>query len=171
MVKTSLRIARLLMLAGVLAAGLSFASDPAQRRDMLIREVTEDGVISRDQRKMVANVMRLGSVRVRDAMVAIGGADTIEEGFTREALLEASRRGRRTRLPVLRKSDAEPIGVANVLELVYREEPDPASLVTAVPRVRAGDALERALRTLRDARQTMAFVTGPEEGRVVELPL
>ena len=42
MVKTSLRIARLLMLAGVLAAGLSFASDPAQRRDMLIREVTED---------------------------------------------------------------------------------------------------------------------------------
>lgn len=136
------------------------------RLESLVHEVVEEGVLTEEQSRMVRNVMRLSSVVVRDVMVPADRVDAVTAGFTREDLVRASAANGRTRIPVLDPATGRFTGAVNVLDLVFRDEPDPAALVRPLPALPADQAVGRALRTLRRAHQPMGVVVG-EAGRTV----
>lgn len=138
------------------------------RLQSLVREVAEEGTLTGDQERMVRNVLRLSTVPVREAMVPIGEADALTEGFDVESLLAASAVRAHTRLPVRRADGSGYLGVVSVLDLVYRPELSAAELVREAPRVKEGHSVERALRRLRRDRQVMGLVCD-EDGRVTGL--
>jgi CBS domain containing-hemolysin-like protein len=109
--------------------------------------VTEEGVLTAEQSRMAANIMRLSSIPVRDAMIAFEEVDTVAEGFTREELVEASRRNRRSRIPVVDRETGRPAGVVNVLDLVFRDGEELADLVHPVPSIPANEGVDRALQS------------------------
>jgi CBS domain containing-hemolysin-like protein len=129
------------------------------RLESLVHEVAEEGVLTEEQGRMVRNVMRLSSVRVRDVMVPAERVDAVDTGYTREDLVRASARQGRTRIPVRDSGTGRFVGVVNVLDLLFRDEPDPGSLVRSAPALPADQAVGRALRTLRRAHQPLGIVT------------
>ncbi|MHC4859655.1 MAG: CBS domain-containing protein, partial [Planctomycetota bacterium] len=118
-----------------------------ERLASLVRDVTEEGVLTAEQSRMAANIMRLSSIPVRDAMIAFEEVDTVAEGFTREELVEASRRNRRSRIPVVDRETGRPAGVVNVLDLVFRDGEELADLVHPVPSIPANEGVDRALQS------------------------
>ena len=136
------------------------------RLTSLMSEVVEDGVLTPDQSRMVRNVMRISSIPVRDAMVPVEKVDSVSEPFTREELVLASARHGRTRVPVRAAGGERLLGVVNVLDLVFREDADPAELLVEVPSVRDSSPVDSALRILRSNRKPMGFVTDGQ-GRTV----
>jgi CBS domain containing-hemolysin-like protein len=129
------------------------------RLGSLVRDVTEEGVLTEEQSRMVGNVMRISSIPVRDAMISLSEVDTVVEGFTRDQLVSASRKNRRTRIPVVSRADGRPVGVVNVLDLVFQDDKGLETLVHPVPSIPSHEVVDRALRTLVKARQLLGFVT------------
>jgi CBS domain containing-hemolysin-like protein len=133
------------------------------RLEVLVREVAEDGVLTADQSRMVRNVMRLSARLVDDVKIPLEDADLVEEGFTREELLSASRPNGRTRLPVRLAGGEEFAGIVNVHDLLYRPDDEPGELVRPAPRIPGRYGVDRALRRLRAERAPMGLVTGDGE--------
>ncbi len=136
------------------------------RIEALIREVTEDGELTEGQSRMLRNVLRLSSLRVRDVMVEFKRVDTIEEGFTRDELIEVSALHGRSRIPITQKGSGEPLGVATILDLVFTAEKRVEDLLKEIPSFSMNRTVDQALRALRAGRRSMAFVRD-EQGGIV----
>jgi len=130
-----------------------------ERLGELVQEVAEDGVLTDEQERMVRNVLRVSSIPVRDAMVAIEGVASVPEGFTREQVIRASAPGSHSRIPVREAASGRFTGFVHLLDLIYRPETPPADLVREAPEIREDVTVEQALHSLRRHRQTMGFVT------------
>ncbi len=136
------------------------------RIEALVREVTEDGELTEGQSRMLRNVLRLSSLRVRDVMVELRNVDTIEEGFTRAELLAVSALHGRSRIPVTERGTGIPLGVATVLDLVFSEDQGVENLLREIPGLSMNRTVDQALRVLRSGRRSMAFVQD-DHGRIL----
>ncbi|MEN8151793.1 MAG: CBS domain-containing protein, partial [Planctomycetota bacterium] len=130
-----------------------------ERLGELVHDVAEDGVLTKEQRRMVRNVMRVSSIPVRDAMVPVERVAAVRADFTREDLLRASAREQRSRIPVEEPGTGRFVGFVHVLDLVYSPGTPPADLVREAPEFGADVTVREALHSLRRRRQTMGFVT------------
>jgi len=118
-----------------------------------------EGSLSATERAMIHNVVDFRSVRVRDVMVPLAQAVTVQPGASIESVLELSARTDIDCFPVVSR-EGEPVGLVNVLDIVFERE-NPKSLASYTRRlVTAGDRepAYRIIRRLRAARLGLAAV-------------
>jgi putative hemolysin len=127
-----------------------------------------EGVLSSFQRTMAENILRLKSLRVEAVMTPLGEAVMVPEDASGQALLEALRPHRYSRIPVHAASRQQVVGVVNILDVAMAEGEVPAAgelarEAVSLPRwASVADALAR----LRRSRTQFAVVTDAAGGAV-----
>lgn len=118
-----------------------------------------EGSLTATERAMIHNVVDFRNVRVRDVMVPLAKAVTVQPGASVESVLELSHRTNIDCFPVV-SPQGQPIGLVNVYEILFeRGSAKPLThytrrLVTAVDR----EPAYRIIRRLRAARLALAAV-------------
>ena len=133
-----------------------------------LSEGAAQGVLSPFQRTMAENILRLKSVNVSAAMTPLRQVVAIGEDASCEELRNLFRGHRYSRIPVWREGRDQVAGVVNVIDVagVEGRECTVSDLVRQVESVRSGTSVAEALRTLRQAKQQFAVVTG-DDGRAL----
>ncbi|MCI4664647.1 MAG: hemolysin family protein [Neomegalonema sp.] len=90
----------------------------AEKLDALLRDdAAHDAPLSRSERMLLANVMRLRDTRVEHVMVVRADIVALERGASLDETLEAFREGSHSRLPVYRETLDDPIGVVHLKDV------------------------------------------------------
>ena len=102
--------------------------EPASGREMLhsveelallIEDTEEAGILSETQAEVVQKVFRLSTKRVRDCMVPRDKMASLELSTPPEKVLEATRAGAHTRMPIYEKDGDNIVGIVNTKDLFY----------------------------------------------------
>ena len=88
----------------------------------------EDGVIEKDERNMIKNVVDFGDSQAKDIMVPRIDMSLVDVDATYEELMEIFRKDMYTRLPVYEGSVDNVIGIINMKDILLYHEGDPFSI-------------------------------------------
>ena len=88
----------------------------------------EDGVIEKDERNMIKNVVDFGDSQAKDIMVPRIDMSLVDVDATYEELMEIFRKDMYTRLPVYEGSVDNVIGIINMKDILLYHEGDPFSV-------------------------------------------
>ena len=88
----------------------------------------EDGVIEKDERNMIKNVVDFGDSQAKDIMVPRIDMSLVDVDATYEELMEIFRKDMYTRLPVYEGSVDNVIGIINMKDMLLYHEGDPFSI-------------------------------------------
>jgi len=129
------------------------------------------GVLQREQRRMIHSVLELEGQRVSQVMRPLAEIVSVAEGASVEAFLERVRESGHSRIPVYREHINNIVGVVHVLDVIYAD----ASAETIDPFIRRDlffvpetKRVTTLLTELRFRRNPMAFVVD-EYGGIVGL--
>jgi CBS domain containing-hemolysin-like protein len=86
---------------------------------LLIEDTEEAGILSETQAEVVQKVFRLSTKRVRDCMVPRDKMASLELATSPEKVLEATRTGAHTRMPIYEKTIDNVVGIVNTKDLFY----------------------------------------------------
>ena len=130
---------------------------------MVIAEAAHVGVIEREEREMMAGVMRLADRQARALMTPRGEVEFLEVGADCETALARVRNTHRSRLPVRGGGDDDIVGVVHVREVYEAVVADPAAfdlrrLVQEAPVVADTARALDVLRAIRNSTVHMALV-------------
>jgi len=128
----------------------------------IIAEAETAGVLERDEREMIAGVMRLADRSARALMTPRREVEVIDLADSAEEIREQLRATRRSRLPVQDGEADSIVGVVVVKELIGflsdGEKPDLRELVSEAPVVMDTAGALQVLREIRASRVHMALV-------------
>ena len=110
--------------------------DPNKKDDLIteneLRTIVdvshEEGVIEKDERNMIKNVVDFGDSQAKDIMVPRVDMTMVEAGAGYEELMEIFRKDMFTRLPVYEEDVDHVIGIINMKDILLYHEGDPFSL-------------------------------------------
>lgn len=88
----------------------------------------EDGVIEKDERNMIKNVVDFGDSQAKDIMVPRIDMTLVDVDATYEELMDIFRKDMFTRLPVYEDSVDNVIGIINMKDILLYHEGDPFSI-------------------------------------------
>ena len=88
----------------------------------------EDGVIEKDERNMIKNVVDFGDSQAKDIMVPRIDMSLVDVDATYEELMEIFRKDMYTRLPVYEGAVDNVIGIINMKDILLYHEGDPFSV-------------------------------------------
>jgi len=139
---------------------------------LLIEDTEEAGILSETQAEVVQKVFRLSTKRVRDCMVPRDRMASLELATPPEKVLEVTRTGAHTRMPVYDKDVDQIVGIVNTKDLFYlfslrgivvlEDALYPALFLNA------DDEVAEGLKCFRSAHRQMAVVRDAE-GHVLGL--
>ena len=118
-----------------------------------------EGSLSATERAMIHNVVDFRNVRVRDVMIPLAQAITVDPNASLESVLELSNATAIDCFPVV-SADRRPVGLVNVLDIVF-DTAAPKPLASYTRRVVTAGEREpayRVIRRLRAARRGLAAV-------------
>lgn len=110
--------------------------DPDKKKDSItedeLRTIVdvshEEGVIKKDERTMINNVVDFGDSKARDVMVPRIDMVMIDADATYSQLMDVFRENMFTRMPVTEGSEANVIGILNMKDILLYHEGDPFSI-------------------------------------------
>ena len=118
-----------------------------------------EGSLSATERAMIHNVVDFRNVRVRDVMIPLAQAVTVQPGASMQSVLELSNATAIDYFPVV-GPDGRPVGLVNVFDIVF-DTGAPKPLASYTRRVVTAGEREpayRVIRRLRAARRGLAAV-------------
>lgn len=153
-------ISRAVLWLGPTARADQAESDPRQRIATLLAEGHAQGVLTPIQSHMANRVVSLRSTRVREVMVPLSRVAGIPINCSRERFLRALASLRHSRLSVWRDRPSNIVGILNVYDVLFDENPaaKPADHVTEPIRLLDQLSVSQALVTLQRAHQSMGLV-------------
>ena len=132
---------------------------------LLIEDTEEAGILSETQAEVVQKVFRLSSKRVRDCMVPRDKMASLELTTPPEKVLDVTRTGAHTRMPVYKDTVDNIVGIVNTKDLFYlfslrgivvlEDAMYPALFLNA------DDEVAEGLKCFRSNRRQMAVVRDP----------
>lgn len=134
--------------------------EPRQRVAALLAEGRAHGVLTPFQSHLAHRVVSLRSTRVRDVMVELARVASIPAGTSRERFMQALPALRHPRLPVWKDRPANIVGIVNIYDVLFDENPQAAPADHVVEPIRVLDQLNvsEALVALQRAGQPMGLV-------------
>lgn len=110
--------------------------DPNGKKDSITEEELrtivdvshEEGVIEKDERTMINNVVDFGDSRAKDIMVPRIDMVMVDADATYAQLMELFRENMFTRMPVTEGRNADVIGILNMKDILLYHEGDPFSI-------------------------------------------
>jgi CBS domain containing-hemolysin-like protein len=134
--------------------------DPRQRIATLLAEGHAQGVLTPIQSHIANRVVSLRSTRVREVMVPLARVAGIPVGISRERFGRALAALRHSRLPVWRDRPSNIVGIVNIYDVLFDENPAarPADHVTEPIRLLDQLSISQAMVTLQRAHQSMGLV-------------
>jgi CBS domain containing-hemolysin-like protein len=132
-----------------------------KRVEFYLVEGASEGVLSTDEGRIAANVLRVREVVAREAMAPLAEIDSVEIGTPRDELYRRWPGIRYTRLPVWSERPDNVVGVVNLLELFVFGSGDRqvADVMQPAEQMPADLPILEALTRLRSAVSPMAVVT------------
>lgn len=109
----------ILKLIGFQPAGEREMLHSVEELALLIEDTEEAGILSETQAEVVQKVFRLSTKRVRDCMVPRDKMASLELHTPPEKVLEVTRNGAHTRMPVYEKEVDNIVGIVNTKDLFY----------------------------------------------------
>ena len=88
----------------------------------MLEEGWASGALTDEQSRMIQRVMNLADVAVRDVMVPVARAVTVDRAQSRTAFLTSVRRHPHSRVPVTQ--NGQPVGIVNVYDVLSHPAPD-----------------------------------------------
>lgn len=139
------------------------------RREVLTRVLThgdEAESLTDTERALAARVLELRGTTVRSLTIPISSSIAVMEGASRQAILEASNQGGRSRVLVLSQSRDRFLGYVNALDAAFDDDTFPTpEQIHVVPVILASQSLLEALTLMQKARRPLAQVQA--EGRII----
>jgi CBS domain containing-hemolysin-like protein len=126
----------------------------------LISESREEGVLTPYQTAIAANITHLQAKRVGEIMVPLDRAATVASAASPAELEAIVRRSDYSRLPVFEGQKDHIVGIVNVFDLLYSDQPKKrvADLLRPAPFLDEKQGIYPALVRLRRARMPMGIV-------------
>lgn len=140
--------------------------------EMLLAESREGGVLEPHEHTRLRRALHLGSRTARDLMVPRDRVQAIDVGSSRQDILRAATESPFTRLPVIRGSLDDILGLLHARDVALHVA-DPTRTLDLRTMLRPalvvnGDVpVDRLLVRLRDARRQVAVVTDPRTNRTL----
>ena len=164
----ALLLRRLGRMSGVLPTRSASPDEILSRAQIesLVHDVTAEGVLTADQSRMVRNILKLSSIRVTAAMTPFRDGEALVEGFSREDIRRTGAASGLSCLPVRGAEGEDCVGFVDVLDLVFRPDDPPGTLVRPASLVLETSSAGEALRAMTRAGTKLCKVVG-EDGIVV----
>jgi CBS domain containing-hemolysin-like protein len=135
-------------------------ADPRQRIATMLAEGHAQGVLTPIQSHIANRVVSLRSTRIREVMVPLARVAGIPIGCSRERFWRALAGLRHSRLTVWRDRPSNIVGILNVYDVLFDEDPNarPADHVMEPIRLLDQLSISQAMVTLQRAHQSMGLV-------------
>ncbi len=127
---------------------------------VLVHDVRGDTPVGRSEQKMLRSILDFSETSVREVMVPMIEADSIERSASSDLLRTLVKRHGHTRLPVYERRVDQVVGLVNVYDLLF--DPDPAETIQKYIRpallVPETKRIDRLMVELQRDRRTLAVV-------------